>query len=222
VKPNSEKAGFPYAKISQFVGASGKSPFADLDFKKGFFITKLRVVQRISMDAMLTAVYFVLSYFSISIGGGLEISLASFPIVLSALVFGPWDSSFIALLGEFLDQVLKYGITLTTVLWILPPMLRGLTIGFFASMLARKGRRLEDNLLLYLAVSILGAILTSGGNTLVSYLDSLVYDYPLVSVYVVAAMRFLLGLITAVIVALACRPVAKVIRNLESKKAARP
>jgi ECF transporter S component (folate family) len=174
------------------------------------------------MDAMLTAVYFVLSYFSISIGGGIAISLGSFPIVLSALVFGPWDSSFIALLGEFLIQVLKYGITLTTVLWILPPMLRGLTIGFFASTLAKKGHRLEDNLPLYLAVSILGALLTSGGNTLVIYLDSLVYKVPLVSVFVVAAMRFVIGMATAIVVAFACRPLAKVVRKLENQNTDRP
>jgi ECF transporter S component (folate family) len=181
----------------------------------------LRVVQRISIDALLTAVYFVLSYFSISIVN-LDISLASFPIVLSALVFGPLDSSFIALLGEFLDQVLKYGITLTTGLWIIPPMLRGLTIGLFASYFAKKGRRLEEDLPLYLLVSILGAVLTSGANTLALYLDSLIYDYPLVFVLIMTALRFVLGMVTALVIALACRPLAKVIRNLESRNVASP
>ncbi len=203
---------------------SGKRGFLMLrypSFARGLakgaaFIAKLRIVHRIAIDAMLTALYFALSYFSIPIGG-IEISLASFPVVLSALVFGPLDSAFVALLGEFLDQVLKYGVTLTTAFWIIPPMLRGLTIGLFAFFFAKRGRRLEENLFAYILVAILGAFLTSGGNTLASYLDSLVYDYPLALVYVMMAIRFAVGMITAIIIALACRPLAKVIRGLESQ-----
>ena len=47
----------------------------------------------------------------------------------AALLFGPVDAVIVAMVGEFFKQLLTYGVTYTTVLYLIPPALRGLVVG---------------------------------------------------------------------------------------------
>ena len=59
-------------------------------------------------------------YLAVNIGT-VRISFASLPTVVMALLFGPVDAVFTALIGEFCKQLLTYGITYTTVFYLIPP-----------------------------------------------------------------------------------------------------
>lgn len=65
-----------------------------------------------------------------------------------------------AAIGEFLKQLLSYGFTATTVLWLIPPALRGAVIGFAALKARRSGWHLEDRPTVYFGVSVAAALLT--------------------------------------------------------------
>ena len=60
---------------------------------------------------------------------GIKLTFASLPGILAAMLFGPIDGFIVGFLGAFLEQMLHFGFTPTTLLWILPPAIRGLLIG---------------------------------------------------------------------------------------------
>ena len=87
--------------------------------------------RRLAFDAMLAAMCAVLGALSIDLGN-LKITFEGFPVLLGALLFGPLDGLAIGGIGTLVYQLLRYGVSVTTPLWILPYMLAGLLVGLIA------------------------------------------------------------------------------------------
>lgn len=132
-----------------------------------------RKTKRLVFDAMFVALYVVLgsSYFSIQLAN-MKITLAGLPIVLGGLLFGPADGFLIGMVGSFVNQMLSYGFSATTLLWILPAGVRGLVSGWYAK---KHGFRLSTPQLAGIVFS--GGYLTTVLNTLVLYVDSRLFGY---------------------------------------------
>ena len=81
-------------------------------------------VKQLVINAMLAAICFVLAYFSLTFVN-IKFTFESIPVHLGALFFGPAAGMAIGGIGTFLYQVLSYGVTVTTVLWIVPYILCG-------------------------------------------------------------------------------------------------
>lgn len=127
--------------------------------------------RQLSMDAVLAAMCAVLGALSIDLGN-LKLSFESLPVIVGALLFGPVDGLFIGGIGTFLYQFLRYGLTVTTPLWILPYVLCGLVVGLYAKRQGFGFSRRQQAFIITLA-SLLIFLL----NTLVLYIDSKVYGY---------------------------------------------
>ena len=174
--------------------------------QKNSFPTK-----RIATCAVLVAVYFALSLLSVEVAG-VKITFDSLPVVSAAMLGGPLDGFLVGLLGELLAQVIRYGITATTALWIVPPALRGLLIGL-GCIAFRKQMRLscivqEKRPYVYFAVCIVAAVVTSLGNTLAYYVDSKVYGYyNYALIFGVAGVRVLTNVLSSVLTAAVAIPV---------------
>jgi ECF transporter S component (folate family) len=160
---------------------------------------------RLASDALLIALYFVLSFFtSRLVLGGVRISFAALPLVICAMLYGPWDALLVGLLGEFLTQLLAWGLTATTALWCIPEALRGLMLGLGALAFAGKmppyaGKRVK-NYMLYLALCVAAGIVTSCANTLVYYVDAKLFGYYAYAlIFGVFWLRLLVGAGTAVL-----------------------
>ena len=92
--------------------------------------------------ALLAAAYFVLSITLTIKTPYLEITFKSLPVVVGALMFGPVGGGLVALFGELLAQMIgPYGLMPTTVLWLLPPLTRGLLLGAVANAFAKRGEK---------------------------------------------------------------------------------
>ena len=128
-------------------------------------------VKRMVTNAMLIAMYVVLSLFSINLGN-MKITLDSFPIIVGAALFGPLDGLIIGFLGSFLNQLLFFGFTPTTLLWVAPAAVRGLLIGFFS-----KRHQFNMNFGQTQFITISTALLVTLLNTCVMYIDSKIYGY---------------------------------------------
>lgn len=128
-------------------------------------------VRRFSVNALLAAMCAVLGAVSVDLGN-LKITFESLPVLMGALLFGPLDGLAIGGIGTLLYQVLRYGVTVTTPLWVLPYMLCGLLAGLYAR---RRSFRLEKKQLAFIIFSM--GILVFLLNTLVLYIDSKVYGY---------------------------------------------
>ena len=149
-------------------------------------------VKRLVTNAMLIAMYVVLSLFSINLGN-MKITLDSFPIIVGAVLFCPLDGLIIGFFGSFLNQLLLFGFTPTTLLWVMPAAVRGLLIGLFA-----KRHRFSMSFGQTQFITISTALLVTALNTGVMYLDSKIYGYYSFA-YVFGAVipRIFTGILTA-------------------------
>ena len=127
--------------------------------------------RQLTMDAVLAAMCAVLGAVSIDLGN-IKFSFESLPVIIGALLFGPIDGLFIGGIGTFLYQFLRYGLTVTTPLWILPYVLCGLVVGLYAKKHGFELSRPQQAFIITLA-SLLIFVLNTG----VLYVDSKVYGY---------------------------------------------
>lgn len=143
-----------------------------------------------------------------------KLSFGSLPVVLAAMLFGPLEGAAVAVLGEFTVQVLgPYGLMPTTIIWVWPPAIRALVVGGAAVWLRRSGVRLESRPPLCYGVCVIAAILTTVGNTLGMWLDSLVNYTSFTAAALWVPARFVSGICTAVVVATICMPLIHALRR---------
>ena len=182
---------------------------------KGFF-----TVQRVCLMGVMIAVYFFLAKLTIPIGT-LHITLASLPIVVLSMVFGPWEGAVVAVVGEFLIQALgRYGLMITTPLWCIPPMFRALVVGFGCRWLRRKYglREAYENKIGYFLVLMQAAITTTLGNTAVLWLDSVIMNYySFAYVFGSFILRLVTGVLTAVVTGVIAIPVVRALRQIKHR-----
>ena len=169
--------------------------------------------RRICYIALMAAMYYVLNLLEIRTPGNLHITFDALPIMVSALLIGPVDAALAAFFGELLNQIISpYGITATTLLWTVPPVVYALVIGGVAG--KQTGKRLEDRKILCYAVCIFAALIRTAANTAVIWADSVIYGYySFAIVFGAALIRFVTGIIAAVLVATLTMPLVRLLRR---------
>ena len=164
--------------------------------------------KRLTIDAMLSAMCAVLGYVAIDMGA-IKISFESFPILLGALMFGPADGAIIGFVGTLIYQLLRYGVSATTLLWMLPYVLAGLVVGVFA-----KERKFELSRLQTVAITVAAELFVMILNTGVIYLDSKIYGYYYPEIIVgMLVPRFLTSIGKSIVFGLALPAVIKAVKK---------
>ena len=168
-------------------------------------------VSRIAIDAVLIALYFGLSWASVEIGG-IKLTFVGLASIIAAMVYGPIDGFLVGFLGAFCEQMLKYGFTATTLLWLLGPAMRGLIVGC-AKVIFKKSMSTENLLknrrpYVFFAASILAGLVVSVFNTMAFYIDAKMFHYYTYElIFGVFWLRLLLGAAASVLMALVTLPV---------------
>lgn len=127
--------------------------------------------KRLAIDGMLAAMCAVLGYIAID-ATAFKVTFETVPIMLGALLFGPLDGLAIGGVGTLIYQLLKYGVSATTVLWILPYVLMGLFLGLYA----KKHNYKNTNKQILVSI-ILSELFVTILNTGVMYVDAVMYGY---------------------------------------------
>ena len=165
--------------------------------------------RKMVLDAMLAAMCAVLGYLAIDLGS-IKVTLESIPIMLGAVLFGPADGCLIGLVGTLVYQLLRYGLSVTTLLWILPYVVCGLLDGLLARRLAFRPSRLQT-----LLIIVLSELVVTTLNTGVLYLDSKIYGYYYPALIVgMLALRYVVCVVKAVVTGLVFPPLLRMIRKL--------
>ena len=160
--------------------------------------------KRLVINAVLIAIYVVLRFFNIPLGNSFRFTLASFSVILCALLYGPVDGLLVGLIGEFLSQILSpYGLTPTTLLWCLGETVRGGALGVCALLFLRKGLLVGEKpkkkyVVLMLSCCVVTGILAALGQTLALYVDSKMFGYyNYVAVFGMLVWRILIYVVLA-------------------------
>ena len=127
--------------------------------------------KRLAGNGMLAAMCAVLGYLSLDMGN-IKITFESLPVLLGALLLGPVDGLAIGGVGTLIYQLLRYGVTVTTPLWILPYILCGLLAGFYA-----KKKCFQLSAWQVMAVITVSELLITLLNTGAIYVDSRIFGY---------------------------------------------
>ncbi len=169
--------------------------------------------KRIAIDGIMAALYVILGYISIDMGM-MKISFEDLPVILAGLMMGPIDGMIVGGLGTFIFQMLRYGFSATTLLWMLPYIVCGLICGLFA----KQNNYYNTNRQLWLIIMVAG-LATFSLNTFAIYVDSKVYGY-YSPAYVWGALgvRFLIMAAKTVIFGLLTMPILKAMAKITGRK----
>lgn len=166
-------------------------------------------ILRIVIVGMLAALCFVLSAYVSIKAGSMKFTFAGLPILLAALLFGPVDGMLVGGIGELLSQVIGYGLTPTTVLWIIPAVVRGLMVGLYTK--AKKGK---PGIVGSSVMIILSSLVVTLLNGLVIWADAVIMGYySFAYVFGSTGWRFLASLITAVLYCVVLVPLTAALRK---------
>ncbi len=155
------------------------------------------------LAGVMAAMYVGLDFLAVSVsapfGGNLKISLSGLPVIIVAIFGGPFWGAATGFVGAFIGQLLTYGISATTILWVLPAMVRGLSMGI----LFRAFKHSLKPGVLTLETCI-GSLLVTLFNTGAMLVEQKLYGYykSFLAIYVAIPTRVLAGIITAVVFSL--------------------
>ena len=166
--------------------------------------------QQLAIDAVLAAMVVVLGFVSIRIGNVMKVSLEDFPVIIAALMFGPVDGMAVAAVGIFLYQLLGYGLTVTTALWILPFIVVGGLVGLYASKSGYNNSR-KQLIIVFLLSEILICLLNTGA----IYVDSKIfgYYYPTIITGMIA-IRMVTAIIKGIVLGIVSAPLLKALSRV--------
>lgn len=165
-------------------------------------------VKQLSTNAMLAAMCAVLGAVSLDLGN-IKITLESIPVILGALLFGPADGTIIGFVGTFVYQVLRYGFSATTLLWMLPHVVCGFIVGLYAK---KKGFNLS--VVQTIVITVIAGLVLTTLNTGVMYIDSKIYGY-YSAVYIFGSMliRYISGIAKFVAIGVLMPPLVNLLRS---------
>ena len=165
------------------------------------------------MDAVLIALYFVFGVVFAKKFPTLEISFASIPILLCALLFGVKDALAVSLFGSFIEQMLgAYGLTVTAPLWMAPVVMQGAVAALLFFLMKK------DKIWKIVFAVVLAELLLTVTNTAVLYIDGAIWGYSPKALHIIAPARLINGLARTVASAAALSLLYKPLRRFAYKK----
>ena len=174
-------------------------------------------IRRLTMNAMMVAMYYLLDGISIKLNDYMKISFNSFAVIICIILFGMLDGCIVAGVGELLIQAKFFGPFLP--LFVLVQVARALVMGVFAEIVFAKKNYIERKPIWLYAMCIVGGLATSVLNSIVLFAYQTGMDYAnLFKVpswwWVSRIPAFSSTLVTAIVLATLAIPVARALRRM--------
>lgn len=129
-------------------------------------------VSNLALAAIMADLAIVLDMISIR-GEFTKYTIYALPLILTGMLFGPYIGALSGAIAGFIVQLLTYGITPTTPLWIIAPVAWGFLSGVLA-LAFKKDYKWQKVAIIVFATSLI----VTGINSLALVLDGLIMDYP--------------------------------------------
>ena len=167
-----------------------------------------KTVSRICGDGMLLAVYTVLSIITIKITPNLQITFTGLAIILACVLYGLPDALLVATLGSFISQLRStYGLTITTPIWMIPPILRALVFGLVYDLYLKHHIKLEDKKIMFIIYAVIAGLVVTLANTGAIFLDAYIFEYPVAMAIIESIMRFVSSILSSLAIAFIALPI---------------
>jgi ECF transporter S component (folate family) len=179
--------------------------------------TRRDYIRRITMNAMMIAMYVVLDGVSLKLNDYMKLTFNSFAVIICIILFGMLDGCIVAGVGEFIIQ-LKF-ISPFLPLFVLVQLVRAFIMGIFAEALFAKKKYLEKKPVWLYAMCIVSGLVTSALNSVVlfAYLSGMDYAnlFRVPAAYWLTRIpAFSSTFVTSAVLATAAIPVARALRRI--------
>ena len=172
-------------------------------------------IYKLAAMGILGALCIAFSCLSIKTGP-LTISFASLPIYVAAFYLGAPEAIIVALLGGAADQIISYGISATTLLWLIPGVLRAATASLLAYWYNKLYKKpIERCYSITLIVCIMSSLICTFATTAVMAIDALIFNY-FSWTYILSSLG--MRLFSSILVAILCGVVVSPIVNILKQK----
>ena len=174
-------------------------------------------IRRITMNAMMVAMYYVLDGISLKLNDYMKITFNSFAVIICVVLFGMLDGCIVAGVGEFLIQLKFFGPFLP--LFVLVQIIRAFVMGAFAEALFAKNTYIEKKPVWLYIMCLFAGLVTSTLNSIVLFAYNTGMEYAnLFKVpgwyWATRIPSFSSTFFTSAVLATAAIPVARAIRRL--------
>lgn len=167
----------------------------------------------ICLCSLLAALYVGLDYLAVTMsapfGGTMKLSFSGIMVIIAAAYCGPIWGAATGFIGALLGQMITYGFTATTILWVLPATFRGLIFGLLFILIKK-----SLNPLMLLIPTLISSAVVTAVNTLVMYIDAKVYKYPVELFGIYLINRIIAAAIVSVVFALVLPPILKLTKKV--------
>ena len=173
-----------------------------------------RTIARICGDGMLLAIYIVLSTLTVRLTPNLQITFTGIAVIMAVVLYGLPDAILVALLGSFVGQLRgAYGLSITTPIWMIPPILRAVVFGVAYELFLKKGIKLENKKLWFIIFAVLAGLVTTIANTGAIFLDAKIFEYPVTMAVIESIFRFVSSIASSIAIGFLCLPIIYALRN---------
>ena len=87
--------------------------------------------KQLVLNAVFAALFVILAFISVGTND-FKASFESLATLMAGITLGPLAGFLVGLVGEFIYQIIQYGVDPTTVLWLIPYAVSGLAAGLIA------------------------------------------------------------------------------------------
>lgn len=150
-------------------------------------------IKNISFASAMAALSIILELLSVRNEGN-KISLYSLPLLFSGILFGPKIGLLAGFASGFISQVCLYGLSPTTIIWLIAPSLWGFLSGLLYHKLMHNNFSLTSIAIVVFSVSLSITCV----NSLALYLDGLILHYPTPYIISMLGVRILTALFLAI------------------------
>ena len=153
-------------------------------------------LRKLVFVALYTAIFVVLSIYGTINLSGMKITLQNIPMYVGAISLGSVAGATIGFAGMFINQILTYGFTATTLFWVLPQTIVGGVCGY---LFENKKVKVGGGLKFWICIITLQVVLTIL-NTVVIAIDAFVFGYySFIVVFGPLILRMMVSILTGIV-----------------------
>ena len=134
--------------------------------------------KRIILISIFSALFLVFNMFFTINFYSIKLTLQNLPLFVGALILGPIAGAIIGFMVMFISQLITYGFTMTTIVWVLPHTIIGFIVGSYSKKynynLFADGQKFNISFILFI---IFANLLITILNTFAFIIDALVFSY---------------------------------------------
>lgn len=153
---------------------------------------KKNIIKKMALASVMAAFAVVLNLISVRSDTSLY-TIYALPLLLAGILYGPLVGFYAGLATGIIVQLFTYGLSPTTVLWVLAPTAWGLISGFISYLFSYKITK--PKVIINIAICTLSVLIL---NTLAQILDGLYYQYSTAFVWINIHIRVLVSIVIGI------------------------